>query len=118
MCDLFFVIFAENILIMLTQRTKQMLPLLRESLSKQDAIARAWLFGSCSRGEELPDSDVDLLVQYIDSDHISLMTICRIKRDIEKSIKRNVDLVEDGCLMPFAEGSANQDKILIYERTN
>lgn len=55
---------------MLTQRTKQMLPLLRESLSKQNAIARAWLFGSCSRGEELPDSDVDLLVQYIDSDHI------------------------------------------------
>ncbi|MBQ1605347.1 MAG: nucleotidyltransferase domain-containing protein [Bacteroidales bacterium] len=103
---------------MLTQRTKQMLPLLRESLSKQDAIARAWLFGSCSRGEEQPDSDVDLLVQYIDSDHISLMTICRIKRDIEKSINRNVDLVEDGCLMPFAKESANQDKILIYERAN
>ena len=100
---------------MISQRTKQMLPLLQKSLSEQDAIARAWLFGSCSRGEEQPDSDVDLLVQYIDSNHISLMTICRIKRNIEKSINRSVDLIEEGCLMPFAEETVSKDKILIYE---
>lgn len=101
---------------MISQRTKQMLPLLQKSLSEQNAIARAWLFGSCSRGEEQPDIDVDLLVQYIDSNHISLMTICRIKRNIEKSINRSVDLIEEGCLMPFAEETASKDKILIYER--
>lgn len=28
---------------------------------------------------------------------------------------RKVDLVEDGCLMPFARESAERDKILIYE---
>ena len=81
---------------MISQRTKQILPLLQKSLSEQDVIARAWLFGSCSRGEEQPDSDVDLLVQYIDSNHISLMTICRIKRNIEKSINRSVYLIEEG----------------------
>ena len=29
-----------------------------------------------------------------------------------------VDLVEEGCLLPFAEATANRDKILIYERQN
>ena len=41
-------------------------------------IKKAWLFGSCSRGEERADSDIDILVEYNDSDSISLLTISRI----------------------------------------
>ena len=33
---------------------------------KTQPILKAWLFGSFSRGEEHPDSDVDLLVIYDD----------------------------------------------------
>jgi hypothetical protein len=36
--------------------------------------------------------------------------------ELEKSTGRRIDLVEDGCLLPFAVESANRDKILIYER--
>ena len=79
-------------------------------------IKKAWLFGSCSRGEDTPDSDIDILVEYNDSSSISLMTISRIMTTLSKKLKRNIDLVEVGCLMPFAEKSVEKDKQLIYER--
>ncbi len=31
---------------------------------KTKPILRAWLFGSYSRGEETPESDIDILVDY------------------------------------------------------
>ena len=37
--------------------------------------------------------------------------------ELRKTINRRVDLVEEGCLLPFAEESVNRDKYLIYERT-
>ena len=79
-------------------------------------IKKAWLFGSCSRGEDTPDSDIDILVEYNDSNSISLMTISRIMTSLIKKLNRKIDLVEAGCLLPFAEMSVEKDKKLIYER--
>ena len=79
-------------------------------------IKKAWLFGSCSRGEDTPDSDIDILVEYNDSNYISLMTISRIMTSLSKKLNRKIDLVEAGCLLPFAEMSVEKDKKLIYER--
>ena len=76
------------------------------------------MFGSCSRGEETPDSDVDLLVTYTDSDSLSLMDISRMMVHLGKRLNRRVDMVEDACLRPFARESVNHDKIKIYERAN
>ena len=79
-------------------------------------IKKAWLFGSCSRGEDTPDSDIDILVEYNDSNSISLMTISRMMTSLSKKLNRKIDLVEAGCLLPFAEMSVEKDKKLIYER--
>ena len=79
-------------------------------------IKKAWLFGSCSRGEERADSDIDILVEYNDSDSISLITISRIITYLSKKLNRKIDLVEEGCLLPFARMNVEQDKQLIYER--
>ena len=84
---------------------------------KTQPVLKAWLFGSFSRGEERPDSDVDILVRYDDNARISLMTITHMMSELRKTLNRRVDLVEEGCLMPFAEESVNRDKFLIYERT-
>jgi len=85
---------------------------------KTQPVLKAWLFGSYSRGEERPDSDVDILVRYDKNARISLMTICRMMGELEEAINHRVDLVEENCLMPFAEKSVNRDKYLIYERTS
>ena len=83
---------------------------------KTQPVVKAWLFGSFARGEETPESDVDILVQYDDTARISLLTISHMMGELERSTGRRVDLIEDGCLLPFAVESANRDKRLIYER--
>lgn len=83
---------------------------------KTQPVLKAWLFGSFARGEETENSDVDILVEYDKNAHVSLLTISHMMGELEKSTGRRVDLIEDGCLLPFAAESANQDKKLIYER--
>lgn len=80
-------------------------------------ILRAWLFGSCSRGEETDDSDIDILVDYDNSQGIvSLFKMGGILMDLSDLLGRKVDLVEYKGLMDFARPSVDRDKILIYER--
>lgn len=83
---------------------------------KTQPVNRAWLFGSFARGEETPESDIDILVEYDENARISLLTITHMMGELEKSTGRRVDLIENGCLLPFAAESANRDKRLIYER--
>lgn len=102
---------------MLSKATENLIPLIQQFLQTQP-VQRVYLFGSCSRGEELPESDIDLLVTYEDSDNLSLLTICRMMNELGDKIGRKVDMVEEGRLMPFAVPSVEKDKILIYERTH
>ena len=85
---------------------------------KAQPVVKAWLFGSFARGEETPQSDVDILVEYDKDARISLLYISHMMGALEKVAGRRVDLIEDGCLLPFAEETVNRDKILIYERGN
>ena len=84
---------------------------------KTQPINKAWLFGSFSRGEQTDDSDIDILVHYDDDADISLFTIGGMYMDLRKLTGRNVDLVEEGTLEPYALESVNRDRKLIYERT-
>lgn len=84
---------------------------------KTQPVLRAWLFGSYSRGEETRWSDIDILVQYDRTQPIGLLKIAGMKIDLEDILNREVDLVEDGTLHPWAVESVNRDKKLIYERT-
>ena len=79
-------------------------------------ISKAWLFGSSARGEDHEGSDVDILIQFMPDAKMGLAYFAMIC-DLEDLLKRPVDLVVDGDLLPFAQESANRDKILIYERT-
>ena len=84
---------------------------------KTQPVLKVWLFGSFARGEETPESDVDLLVEYDRSEPIGLFRYARMHREVEELLGRKVDLVEDGTLRPAASETANRDKRVIYERT-
>ena len=79
-------------------------------------IEKAWLFGSYSRGEEGPESDIDLLVRFDEDVRISLFKYAAIILSLEAEMGKKVDLVQEGSLLPFAAKTADKDKILIYER--
>ena len=102
---------------MINHSIQNMVPAIQGYFAGQP-VEKAWLFGSCSRGEERPDSDIDILVRYAEDENVSLFSISRMMASLSNLLGRKVDLVEDGCLMPFARESAEKDKILIYERTN
>jgi len=85
---------------------------------KTQPVLKAWLFGSYSRGEERPDSDVDILFVPDMSKKFSLLTLGGMYMDLKDMLKREVDLIPENSLLPFAEESAERDKILIYERAN
>ncbi len=85
---------------------------------KTQPVLKAWLFGSFARGEQTADSDVDILVEFDKNARISLMKHAGMIVDLEQRLKRPIDLVVSGTLLPFARESAERDKILIYERTN
>ena len=86
---------------------------------KTQPVLKAWLFGSFARGEETPESDVDILfVPDRSGKPFTLFTMGGMYMDLKELLGREVDLVEEGCLLPFAVESANRDKQLIYERTN
>lgn len=87
-----------------------------QSYMSRTAILRAWLYGSFARGEERDDSDVDILIEIDPRAQVSLLTLSRYSLDMKTLVGREVDLVEEGCLKPFARPSAEQDKYLIYER--
>ncbi|MBR1939927.1 MAG: nucleotidyltransferase domain-containing protein [Bacteroidales bacterium] len=96
----------------------QMIKTLQDYFATQPVL-KAWVFGSFARGEETEDSDVDLLVQFDRSQKpVTLLTYARMWRGLRESLKREVDLVEDGTLKPYALQSADHDKIMVYERKN
>ncbi len=84
---------------------------------KTQPVLKAWLFGSFARGEETPDSDVDLIITLDKSSPIGFRYF-GMWGDLERLLGRSVDLVTEGNLMPFAQETADNDKVLIYERAN
>ena len=83
---------------------------------KTQPVLKAWLFGSFARGEETAESDVDILFVPDMSAKFSLFTLGGMYMDLKELLGREVDLVPDGSLLPFAEETAEKDKKLIYER--
>jgi predicted nucleotidyltransferase len=84
---------------------------------KTQPVLKAWLFGSYARGEETPRSDVDILfVPDYSGKPFTLFTHGGMYMDLKELLGREVDLIVDGTLRPYAVESANRDKILIYER--
>ena len=59
---------------------------------KEYKVTKAGIFGSYARGEQKKKSDVDILVE-VDK-NMGLMEFIGIKLDLQKAVKRKVDLVE------------------------
>ena len=79
-------------------------------------VERAWLFGSFSRMEEKPDSDIDILIDLDKSSSIGLLQYAGMINSLENLLGRKVDLVASGSIKPFAKESINREKVLVYER--
>lgn len=79
-------------------------------------VVRAFVFGSFARGENGPDSDIDILVKFDPDAKVSLFDHVSMTYDLENLLGMEVDLVTEGTLLPRIAASADKDKVLVYER--
>ena len=78
---------------------------IRESVSAaalEYPIKKADLFGSYAEGRNRPDSDVDLLIEFL-SPRVSLLTMNALKYRLEELLETRVDVVHgplpEGCML-------------------
>ena len=97
----------------------QLINVIRAYFATQPVL-KAWLFGSYARGEQTPDSDVDILVVFDEENgrKVSLLRHIGIALGLEGLLGKKVDLITEGTLLPFAKETADKDKVLIYERAS
>lgn len=69
---------------------------------KTQPVLKAWLFGFCSRGEEGPDSDVDILITLDKQANVGLFKLSSMQLELQGLLQKPVDLVTDKGLLPFA----------------
>lgn len=59
-------------------------------------VLKAGIFGSFARGENRPESDLDILVEFVDTP--SLLTLIRLENELSEILGIKVDLVTTGAL--------------------
>lgn len=79
-------------------------------------VEKAWLFGSFIRGEERPDSDIDIMVR-LKHDVTVGFGYFRMIDDLQSLCNRRVDLVDEEMIDPHIVNDVASERVLIYERS-
>jgi hypothetical protein len=93
----------------------KILALLRQHepvLKKQYGIAKIGVFGSFARGEERPDSDIDVLVAFREGEK-TFDNFMGIKFYLEDLFGRRVDLVTEAALKPLIRDPILQEVVYV-----
>ena len=61
------------------------------AIARKHKAEKLWVFGSCARKEERPDSDVDFLVKFGDS--IGFFELFDFESEMSNEVGRKVDLI-------------------------
>ncbi|MEK6938066.1 MAG: nucleotidyltransferase family protein [Nanoarchaeota archaeon] len=85
---------------------KEILPLLQKN-----AVIKAGIFGSYARGEERKESDIDILVQF--KGRKSLFDLMGLEQELEKKMRRKVDLLTYKYLHPALKEKILKEEIRI-----
>jgi predicted nucleotidyltransferase len=88
-----------------------------EALCRKFGIAKLSLFGSASRGELTPESDVDLMVEFLPDSRTSLFDITAMQDEFSEAFGgRKVDIATREILRnPFRRDAIVPDLRLIYK---
>jgi len=79
---------------------------------KAAGARKAALFGSYARGEETPESDIDILADF--PTNMSLFTIGGVQYDLQEALGRKVDLVQYIAIKPLLRPYIMKDELVFY----
>ena len=69
-------------------------------------VAHAALFGSRARGDQRPDSDTDIMIEFDPSARITVFDYAALKRDLAALFDGPVDVVNRDGLKPYIRPAA------------
>ena len=72
------------------------------------------VFGSAARGDMRPESDIDLLVDFLPDARPGLLGLTAMARELSAVLGRRVDLAVKPALRPFVRREVLADSRLIY----
>ncbi|MDK2896909.1 MAG: uncharacterized protein PWP04_1029 [Candidatus Atribacteria bacterium] len=75
-------------------------------------VQRASIFGSVVRGEDAPESDIDILVEL--NDNLSLLDFVALKLELEEVLHKRVDLVEKKTLKETIKDDVLAQEVQIW----
>ncbi|MEG3056190.1 nucleotidyltransferase family protein [Methanoculleus bourgensis] len=87
-------------------RLEEVLPLLRERFG----VIKIGIFGSTARGDDRPESDVDLLVE-LSPDHLTFRNFSALADFLEELYGRKVDLLTVGGIDPLIRQDVESEVI-------
>lgn len=79
---------------------------------KNHGVRRIAVFGSYVRGEERPESDIDVIVEF--SERRSLLDIVGIEQELSDSIGIKVDLLTEKSISPYLIDRIKKEMVVIY----
>lgn len=79
-------------------------------------VKKAFVFGSFARNEEMPDSDIDILIEIDENVRMGLVKFISMQLDLEEMFHKKVDLLEEGGVSKYIKPTIDREKKLIYEK--
>ena len=81
-------------------------------IARKHKADKVYVFGSCARKEETPDSDIDFIAEF--APHSSLFDIGGLQYDLQKFLGCKVDLIPEDSLADDAfAANARKEMILL-----
>lgn len=82
-------------------------------LCRENSIIKIGVFGSVARGTATKESDLDLLVQFSESQ--SLLTHVRVERELSQLLGKKVDLLTEAAISPYLRDIIKSELQVLYE---
>ena len=81
-------------------------------LLKNQGVRKVAVFGSYVRGEEKPESDIDIIVEF--SERKSLLELVKIERELSEVLGIKVDLLTEKSISPYLIDTIKREMKVIY----
>jgi hypothetical protein len=85
-----------------------------EATLRKRGVAHAALFGSRARGDQRPDSDTDIMIEFDPAARITVYDYARLKDYIAELFEGRVDVVNRDGLKPCVRPAATADVIYAF----
>ena len=85
-----------------------------EAALRARGVSHAALFGSCARGDNRPDSDIDIMIEVDPAAGIGVYEYVALKDYIAALFDRPVDVVSRDGLKPYVKPAITTDAIYAF----